>query len=74
MKNKLTNIQFWFAVIALFLASARIDVESLTSWVILKEQLILFIQNPFLIGTFIVALSGIFEDNSVKGFDLLKKK
>jgi len=74
MKNKFTNIQFWFAVIALFLASARIDVESLTSWVILKEQLILFIQNPFLIGTFIVALSGIFEDNSVKGFDMLKKK
>ena len=73
MKNKLTNIHFWFAVVALFFASAQIDVESLTSWTILADKLIAFIQNPFLIGTFLVAFSGIFEDNSIKGFDLLKK-
>lgn len=74
MKEKFKNPQFWFAIVALFFISARIDVETLTSWSILLEKLREFMMNPFYIGSFIVALSGIFEDNSVKGFDLLKKK
>ena len=72
MINKMKNPYFWVAIIALFFASAQIDVESLTTWSILYNDLVAFIQNPFLIGTFVIALLGIFNDNGSKGFDKLK--
>ena len=72
MINKFKNPYFWVSIIALFFASAQIDVESLTTWTILGEKLLAFIKNPFLVGSFAIALLGIFNDNSTKGLDRLK--
>jgi uncharacterized membrane protein len=72
MINKMKNPYFWVSIVALFFASAQIDVESLTTWSILQQKLIEFIKNPYLVGVFIVALIGVYNDNSTPKLDKLK--
>ncbi len=70
--NKFKNPWFYVGIIALFFSSAQIDVESLVTWSILLEKVQAFISNPFLVGTFLVALLGVWNDNGIKGLDKLK--
>lgn len=78
MKEKLIkrfkNPYFVIGIIALFLNSTQITPESLTSWSILRDQIVEVFSNPFLVGTFIVALVGQFVDPTTKGFKDAKDK
>lgn len=65
--KRLRSIPFWFGVVALFLATTKIEPQTLTSWSLLKEALINFISNPYLICCFIVALVGQINDPTTPG-------
>ena len=69
---KLKNPYFYISLIALILSSAGIDVETLTSWQTVGEALINMLKNPFILFCEIVAIMGIFNDNSTPGLDGLK--
>ena len=73
-KKKLRNPYFWFGVIAVIFASAGVDAETLTNWNLLWDNIVAIVLNPFRLGTVIVALVGVFNDNSSKGFDIKWKK
>lgn len=59
----------WFIVtlIGLFLTATGISPETLTSWELVKEALLRVFGNPYLLGTFIIALLGQFNDPTTPG-------
>ena len=69
IKKRLKNPLFIITLVALFLSSTHISPETLTSWVLLKEALLSVLKNPFLIGCFIVAVIGQFNDPTSKGLN-----
>ena len=44
-----------------------ISPETITSWTILKDQLISLISNPYMLVTVIMAVLGVFVDPTTKG-------
>ena len=72
--SKFKNPYFWLSVVALIFSASGIDFNQLTSWRLLGEALLNIIANPVSVVAVITALLGIWNDNSTKGLDKLKKK
>ena len=73
MKDKLKNPYFWLSTIALIFSASGVDFNQLTSWQLLFEALVGIVNNPVSIVAVITAFLGIWNDNSTKGMDKLKK-
>ena len=67
MNNRFKNPYFWFGIAGIICAAANISFESLTSWEILYENLMNILANPFLLGSVIVAVVGVFVNPTTKG-------
>lgn len=61
------NPWFWLGLIGLFFTAIGVNPETLTSWAALRQALVDFIGNPFLIGTAAIALLGQFIDPTTAG-------
>ena len=61
------NPWFWLGLVGLFFTAIGVSPETLTSWAALKQALVDFIANPFLIGTAAIALLGQFIDPTTAG-------
>lgn len=61
------NPWFWLGLVGLFFTAIGVSPETLTSWAALKQALVDFIGNPFLIGSAAVALLGQFIDPTTAG-------
>lgn len=72
--SKFKNPYFWLSVIALIFSASGVDFNQLTSWRLLGEALLGIIANPVSVVAVVTALLGIWNDNSTKGLDKLKKK
>lgn len=55
-----------FGLVATLLNAAQISPSNITSWGILGENIMLFLSNPFLIGTAIVAIVAYFNNPTDK--------
>lgn len=64
---RLKNPYFWFGLIAVILAAIGVSPESLTSWWILKEQVIELLSNPFALGCTVIAIIGYVNDPTTHG-------
>ena len=73
MKDKLKNPYFWLSTVALVFSASGVDFNELTSWALLFDALVGIINNPVSIVAVITAFLGIWNDNSTKGLDKLKK-
>jgi phi LC3 family holin len=73
MKNKYKNVYFWLGLVAVVFAAAGVDVEMLTTWSLLRDSLLEVLLNPFRLGTVVVAIIGVFNDNGTKGLDKLRR-
>lgn len=73
---KFKNPIFWTSLIAIIFASAGVEFNTLTSWQLLGESFLSILANPVAVVAVIVAVVGVFNDNSTKGIDKLidKKK
>lgn len=73
---KFKNPIFWTSLIAIIFASAGVEFNTLTSWKLLGESFLSILANPVAVVAVIVAVVGVFNDNSTKGIDKLidKKK
>ena len=69
IKKRLKNPLFIITLVALFLSSTQISPQTLTSWSLLKEALLSVVKNPFLLGCFVVALVGQFNNPVTKGLN-----
>ena len=73
MKDKFRNPYFWLSCIALIFSASGVDFNELTSWTLLGQALIGIINNPVSIVAVVTAFLGIWNDNSTKGLDKIKK-
>ncbi len=73
MKEKIKNPYFWLSTIALIFSASGIDFNTLTSWGLMGKALLSIISNPVAVVAVITAFLGIWNDNSTKGLDRIKK-
>lgn len=71
---KFKNPIFWTSLIAIIFASAGVEFNTLTSWQLLCESFLSILANPVAVVAVIVAVVGVFNDNSTKGVDKLIDK
>lgn len=64
---RMKNPWFWVGLAGLFLTAIGVSPETLTSWAALKQALMEFISNPFMIGSALVAMLGQFIDPTTAG-------
>ena len=69
--QKFKNPIFWTSLIAIMFASAGVEFSTLTSWQLLGESFLSILANPVSVVSVIVAVIGVFNDNSTKGIDKL---
>jgi phi LC3 family holin len=67
LKVRIKNPYFWIGLLGVVLTAMGISPEVLTSWGAVWEAILNFIQNPFMIGSVIVALVGVFVDPTTAG-------
>lgn len=73
MKEKIKNPYFWLSTIALIFSASGIDFNTLTSWELMGKALLSIVSNPVAVVAVITAFLGIWNDNSTKGLDKIKK-
>lgn len=73
MKEKIKNPYFWLSTVALIFSASGIDFNTLTSWQLMGQALISIISNPVAVVAVLTAFLGIWNDNSTKGLDKIKK-
>ena len=66
---KFKNPYFYLSVIAVIFSASGVEFNDLTSWSLLGNALVDIINNPVSIVAVIIALLGIWNDNSIKGLD-----
>ena len=71
---KFRNPYFWLSIFALVFSASGVDFTQLTSWYLLGEALVGIINNPVAIVSVIIAVLGIWNDNSTSGIDKIKFK
>lgn len=64
---RIKNPWFWVGVFGVILTAMGISPEMLTSWGAVWEAIVNLVQNPFMIGSVIVALLGTFVDPTTAG-------
>lgn len=67
MNNRYKNPYFWFGLVAVVFTAMGVSVETLTSWSALKNSFVDLISNPFLLGSVVVAVTGVFVNPTTKG-------
>lgn len=66
-KVRVKNFWFWVGIAGTFLCTLGVEPSTITSWKVLLNCFVDFIKNPFLIGSFVLALAGVFLDPTTKG-------
>lgn len=74
MNNKFKNPYFWISIVAVTFSAAGIDFKTLTSWDLLFKAILSIIENPVAIVLVIIAILGVWNDNSTPGIDGFKIK
>lgn len=68
MMERFKNPYFVFGLIGVIFSAARVDLESLTNWSILWQNVLSILGNPFLLMSVCLAVLGVFVDPSTEGF------
>ena len=71
---KLKNPYFYLSVVGLIFSASGVDFAQLTSWNLFWQALLGILENPVCVVAVITALLGIWNDNSTKGLDGIKRK
>ena len=67
MNNRFKNPYFWFGLVGVICSAVNINIESITSWEILYQDILNILGNPFLLLSVIMAITGVIVDPTSKG-------
>lgn len=67
IKVRIKNPWFWVGLAGVILTAMGVSPETLTSWIALKDAFLSLIQNPYMIGSVLVAILGVFVDPTTNG-------
>lgn len=73
-KLRARNPYFWFGLIGIIFTAIGVKPEMFTSWSILAGKLIEVLDNPFMLGSVVVAIVGVVCDPTTKGLSDAKEK
>lgn len=65
--NRFKNPYFWFGLVGVVLTAMGIDPHTLTSWDVIFQAVKDLIANPVMLGSVILAITGVFVDPTCKG-------
>ena len=71
---KFKNPYFYLSVIGLIFSASGIDFNTLTSWNLFWEAILSILNNPVSVLAVVMALIGIWNDNSTEGLDGITNK
>lgn len=66
--SRFKNIYLYIGLIGIVFAAAGINPNTLTSWVLVKDAILGILANPVAVASVIMAVVGVFVDNSTPGF------
>lgn len=69
LNPKFKNPVFWTSLVAIVFSAGGVEFSTLTSWVLLGNALLSIFSNPVALLAVIIAVIGVFNDNSSKGLD-----
>ena len=64
---RLKNPWFWVGLVGIVLTAMGVSSDMFTSWDIVKQQFMDLIKNPYMLGSVILAVLGVFVDPSTSG-------
>lgn len=67
LKVRIKNPWFWVGLLGIILTAMGVSPEMLTSWGILWDNLVALVQNPFMLGSVVIAVLGVFVDPTTAG-------
>lgn len=73
-KNRFKNIWFWLGLLGVIGSTLGIDSTTLTTWGALRDAILNVINNPYALGSAILAVIGVFVNPNTKGLSDLEKK
>lgn len=68
--DRFKNIYTWIGLFGVIGTARGIDVESLTSWQILFENIMNILKNPYLLGCVIMAVIGVLSNTTKVNIDI----
>ncbi|EPB8173078.1 phage holin [Clostridium perfringens] len=72
IKERLKNPAFWLGVLGVIFSASGVDFNTLTSWELLGKALIDILENPVAIVSVIMAIYGIWNNPTTRGFKDIK--
>lgn len=67
LKVRMKNPWFWVGLIGIILTAMGVSPEMFTSWSAVWDSIVDLVQNPFMLGTVILAVLGVFVDPTTAG-------
>lgn len=64
---RLKNPWFWVGVVGIILTAMGVSPEMFTSWDIVWDNLVALVKNPFMLGSVVLSVLGVFVDPTTKG-------
>lgn len=72
VKERLKNPAFWFGMLGVVFSASGVDFNTLTSWELLGKALLDILENPVAIVAILMAMYGIWNNPTTKGFKDIK--
>lgn len=67
MNDRYKNPYFWFGLLGVILSAMGVSPEMFTSWDLVMQQATALVSNPFMIGSVVLAVTGVFVNPTTKG-------
>lgn len=67
IKVRVLNPWFWISLFGVILTAMGVSPEMFTSWEAVANAFIELVRNPYLLGSVVVAVLGVFVDPTTKG-------
>ena len=64
---RVKNPWFWISLVGVILTAMGVSPEMLTSWEAVVNAFIELVRNPYMLGSVVVAVLGVFIDPTTKG-------
>lgn len=64
---RLKNPWFWVGLVGIILTAMEVSPEMFTSWGLLWDNIVALVQNPFRLGSVIIAILGVLVDPTTAG-------
>lgn len=67
INERLKNPWFWIGLVGVIFTAMGVSPEMFTSWEVVNQQFMELIKNPYMLGSVILAILGVFVDPSTSG-------